>query len=85
VNRFLAAFRVHQHAKTSTLMATTGRKEIDWVQNRHKIRMLPVLGALYSLSVQLRSASWAGRGDAYPGLPPGLNYDLNEIWGVSRA
>ncbi len=81
VNRFLAAFRVHRNAKTSTQMQTTGTREIARVQGHQGIKLIPLLGELFSLSVQLRSAHWAKSGMSYPGLPPGVGYTLDEVWG----
>lgn len=85
VNRFLAAFRVHPDAKTSTQMQTIGIHEIMRVQKQHKIRMVPLLGTLFSLSVQLRSALWVKHAGSYPGLPPGLHYEHEELWGAATA
>lgn len=81
INRFLAAFRVHQAAKTSTQMETVGKREILRVQEHYGLRLPPLLGDLFSLYVQFSSARWAARGAAYPGLPPGIDYNLDQVWG----
>lgn len=81
VNRFLAAFRVHQRAKTATQLATVGKQEIERVQQNHNVRLLPLVGKFFSLWVQLRSAFFIRRGEAFSGLPSGLHFDLNTLWG----
>jgi glycosyltransferase involved in cell wall biosynthesis len=82
VDRFLAAFRIHVTSKTSVLLRTVGKEEIDAVQRDHRIRRYSQLtGDAFSLSVQLRSAMFVRRGAARPGLPPGIGYDLDDVWG----
>ena len=81
VNRFLAAFRIHEQAKTSTLLETVGTAEIGKVYRKYAIRPVPVLGEFYSLSVRLRSAYYLRKREVFPGLPPGWGFDLNEYWG----
>ena len=81
VNRFLAAFRVHQEAKTSSQMQTRGLPEIKAIQRKYEIKVPPILGHLFSLFVQLRSAHWVVNAKTYPGLPPGTGFDLSETWG----
>jgi glycosyltransferase involved in cell wall biosynthesis len=81
VNRFLAAFRVHQDAKSSTQLATVGRQEVKRVQGKYKIHLPPFIGSLFSIWVQLRSAMWVRRRGAYPGLPPGVGFGLSDVWG----
>ncbi|KFI22961.1 glycosyl transferase [Nitrosococcus oceani] len=81
VNRFLSAFRVHKDAKTTTQLATTGWAEIERVQRSNQMRFPPLLGKLFPLWVQLRSLLFIRRGECFPGLPPGLNFNLNILWG----
>ncbi len=81
VNRFLAAFRVHEHAKSSTQLATTGEQEIARIQSKYRIRDFPFAGKLFSLAVQLRAALFARWNECLPGLPPGIHYPIDEIWG----
>lgn len=81
VDRFLAAFRVHQKAKTSSQLEARGVPEIRRIQERYGIRVPPFLGMLFSLYVQARSARWLANGRCYPGLPPGKKFNLNELWG----
>jgi glycosyltransferase involved in cell wall biosynthesis len=84
VNRFLAAFRVHQNAKTATQLTTIGKLEVEQVQQRNNIRLPPLVGDIFSLWVQLRSAFFIRARESFPGLPPGLNFDLNTLWGNSK-
>lgn len=81
VNRFLAAFRVHQNSKTATQLATIGMEEIVRVQQHNNMWFPPLLGRLYPFWVRLRSAFFVRAEKSYPGLPPGLNFDLNALWG----
>lgn len=82
VNRFLGAFRIHDQAKTSTHLATTGVQEVSRVHSQHNIRFFPpYLGKMFSLWVQFRSAAFVRRNEWLPGLPPGIGYTIDEIWG----
>lgn len=81
VNRFLAAFRVHKNAKTATQLTTVGHAEVKHVQQHYNIWLPPLAGGFFSLWVQLQSALFARTGKYYPGLPPGLNFDLSVLWG----
>jgi glycosyltransferase involved in cell wall biosynthesis len=82
VNRFLAAFRVHALAKSTTQRAI-GEAEIKKVRSKYKIYPLPVVGTLFSYWVVWRSVRWLRNGFAYPGLPPGKNFNLSDVWGYS--
>lgn len=81
VNRFLAAFRVHQNAKTSTQLSTIGASEIVRVYKKYKIRPVPVLGHVFTFLVSLRSAIYIKRHECLQGLPPGRNFNLSDVWG----
>lgn len=81
VNRFLAAFRIHQNAKTSTQMATIGMSEVSRVYLKYKISVVPILGRVFSVSVRLRSAFFIRMNQTFSGLPSGIGYNLSEIWG----
>lgn len=83
VNRFLAAFRVHKGAKTSTQMTSVGQQEIERVRERYKIRAVPSVGRMFSVWVQLRSALWLRSYRNFPGLPPGVGFGLESLWGSS--
>lgn len=80
VNRFLAAFRVHSNSKTTTQLFTIGHEEIKKVQTSNSIRLIPLLGDLFSVYVQASSAFWLLRHKSMPGLPPGINYNVNNTW-----
>lgn len=81
VNRFLAAFRVHQDAKTSTQMSTIGLQEIGKIHKKYRIRLIPFLGGMFYYMVQLRSVLWLKRKGVFPGLRSGHGFDLNKMWG----
>lgn len=85
VDRFLAAFRIHQTAKTSTLLETVGAQEIGRVYGKYRISIIPgvsqVVGFAFTYGVRLYSAWFLRRRGSRPGLPPGWNFDLNEYWG----
>lgn len=83
VNRFLAAFRVHHRAKTTTQLNTIGSTEIERVRRSYNLWLLPLVGDLFSLWVQLRAVFFARTGEYFPGLPPGLHFDLSTLWGHS--
>lgn len=80
VNRFLAAFRVHPGAKTSTQLASTGKAEIKRIQKKYRLIMPPLVGDIFSLSVQVRSALWVKYRKCLPGLPPGIGYNIESLW-----
>jgi glycosyltransferase involved in cell wall biosynthesis len=80
VNRFLAAFRVHRDAKTSTQLTTVGRDEIKLVQAKYGILMFPLIGHIFSFTVQLNSALWLRNQRSFPGLPPGKGFNLRHLW-----
>lgn len=81
VNRFLAAFRIHQNAKSSTQLATIGAIEIARVHSQHKIRSVPpFIGYIFNLSVWIRSSIYNKLHEKYPGLPPGRNFNLSDVW-----
>lgn len=81
VNRFLAAFRMHDEAKTTTQLASIGMEEIRQVYSRYNIRPVRYLGEIFQSSVRIRSAAFAVSGGHYPGLPPGTGFKLRELWG----
>lgn len=81
INRFLAAFRVHPRSKTSSQLSTTGRCEIERIHQRENFRFPPMVGKLFQLYVQVRSARFAASNKSYPGLRPGMHFDLWQTWG----
>lgn len=80
VNRFLAAFRVHQGAKTSMYLSTVGSQEVRRVREKYGIRANRILGNVFSFSVQMRSALWLRHRGYFPGLPPGIGYNIESLW-----
>jgi glycosyltransferase involved in cell wall biosynthesis len=81
VGRFLAGFRVHGSSKTAVALRDVGAPEIEAVQRKHGLRAPRTLGFMFSAWVQFRSARWARRGEAIPGLPPGSGFSLEDVWG----
>jgi glycosyltransferase involved in cell wall biosynthesis len=80
VPRVLGAFRVHREAKTTTQLLTIGQEEVSRVYRKYGIRPVPVLGKLFSLFVQARSARFLASGEALPGLQRGSGFDLDHTW-----
>jgi glycosyltransferase involved in cell wall biosynthesis len=83
-DRFHGAFRQHDNAKTSQLLATVGATEIQRVWNDHglKVRYLdPAIGHYFSKGVELRSNVFRLREDWKPGILPGTGYDYDRLWG----
>ncbi|MBO9600748.1 MAG: hypothetical protein J7559_23360, partial [Cohnella sp.] len=80
VNRFLAAFRVHDAAKTSTQVHTVGKEEVEQIRKKYGLRAPQLIGRVYSLSVRLRSAYALKKRVALPGLPPGDDFSISELW-----
>ena len=81
VPRFLAAFRSHPEAKTSRQMMSVGVSEVSRVYAKHRLLPVPLVGELFSLAVQLRSAWYLRRRQHFPGLAPGVGLDLDDFWG----
>lgn len=83
-DRFHGAFRQHDNAKTSQLLATVGAAEIQRVWRDHgtKVNYLdPVLGNAFSKGVELRSNVFVQAKRWLPGILPGSGYDYDRIWG----
>ncbi len=58
INDYLGAFRVHDQSKTSTVLATTGKQEIELIRQRYAIRNHPwdrIVGGLLRRLVERRS------------------------------
>jgi len=85
VNRFLAAFRIHDTAKTSTLLNSVGYEEVARIYQQYRIQPIPLLGRLFPLSVRLRSAWYLRRRLSYPGLPPSWGFKWDELWGANQS
>jgi glycosyltransferase involved in cell wall biosynthesis len=83
-NRFLGAFRYHSSAKTATLLADVGQKEIRQVREKHGIRIRKgesMLGGLFSLYVQRRGFRYQLQRGSLPGALAGAGYDYDSVWG----
>ena len=81
VNRFLAAFRVHQKSKTSSEITTIGSSEMDRVLSKYNIKRNAFIGHPFHLWVSLRSSIYIRLHQSYPGLPPGKGFNLSDVWG----
>ena len=79
-NRFLAAFRVHEDSKTSTLINTVGKQEVELVRAEYKLSAPDVIGSIFSAAVKIRSARFIANKKFISGLPPGRGYNLGEVW-----
>jgi hypothetical protein len=84
VNRFLAAFRQHDAAKTTQLMNTVGVQEIQrvWRENGFKPRFFSRLIAhRFSKGTSWRGLAFARKNRVLPGNLPGLGYSYDRVWG----
>jgi glycosyltransferase involved in cell wall biosynthesis len=86
VNRFLAAFRVHPSSKTSSLVTTKGREEVLQIQKKYAIHFPPSFlkkgfDKLLYWTVRARSIDYVTRNGSYPGLPPGKEFNLDDLFG----
>ncbi len=81
VNRFMAAFRIHQNAKTTTQLDTIGFNEIGRVYSKYKIWRIPLLGGWFRVLIWLRTAMHIKQHGSFPGLPPGVSFNLRDVWG----
>ena len=81
VDRFLAAFRMHDEAKTSRNMLTVGISEVSRIYGKYGTSTIFGMGDLFTLWVQLRSAVFRRLRERRPGLAPGVGYDVGEFWG----
>ncbi|MFT0861692.1 glycosyltransferase family 2 protein [Ancylobacter sp. G4_0304] len=82
-NRFLGAFRQHDSAKTSQLLATVGAREINrvWVDNGMKPHFFsPLLAHRFSKSVTWRGMRFALNGKVLPGCLSGIGYSYDRVW-----
>jgi glycosyltransferase involved in cell wall biosynthesis len=85
VDRFLAAFRKHQQAKTLRLLSTSGREEIRRVRAARGVRISAAekaVGALFFRWVVARGWWHATTHRSRPGALPGVGYDYDGVWGA---
>jgi len=84
IPRFLAAFRKHDEAKTSTLMETVGAAEcrLIWQKNGIRPRQYHRLVSQRFGNRVLRDGwSYALGGKHLPGALTGIGYDYDQVWG----
>ncbi|HZP19237.1 MAG TPA: glycosyltransferase family 2 protein [Bauldia sp.] len=82
VNRFLAAYRSHRASKSTLFYETIGAKEIGLVRERYRIAPYSrALRKVLDRLVRRRSAAFILSGKRFPGLPSGVGYSLNRVWG----
>jgi len=58
LDEFIGAFRVHAQSKTSTVLATTGKTEIELIRQRYAVRKYPwdrLLGGALRRLIERRS------------------------------
>ncbi|MBZ9965028.1 glycosyltransferase family 2 protein [Mesorhizobium sp. BR1-1-2] len=79
VDRFLAAFRVHENAKTTRHMATIGKQEIAKVRSKYGLQIVPGGGKALSLLVRLQSGIYNRLRRRVGGLPPGKGFSLDTV------
>jgi glycosyltransferase involved in cell wall biosynthesis len=84
VNRFLGVFRQHEEAKTSQLLLTVGKQEVEKVWKSNQLpgsRWHPLLSTRFFHGVKRRGWKFAASGKKLPGCLPGLGYDYDRVWG----
>jgi glycosyltransferase involved in cell wall biosynthesis len=87
-NRFHGAFRRHPESKTTQLMETTGRSEVDRVWSEQRIRRMTFdgwLGHTFMRFVERTGAVFAETGQQRPGNLPGLGWNYDRLWGNQLA
>lgn len=84
VNRFLGVFRQHEEAKTSQLLETIGKQEVQRIWETYDLRgsqFHPFVSTRFFHSVKRNGGKFAARGKQLPGCLPGIGYDYDELWG----
>ena len=84
VNRFSGIFRQHEQAKTSQLLETVGKQEVNKIWSANGLRgsrLHPLLSTRFFHTVQRRGHKFAASGQQLPGCLPGIGYDYDELWG----
>lgn len=84
VNRFLGAFRKHDESKTSQLLETVGKAEIEQVWKRYglsKTKLDTLRAARFFNGVNRRGGKFAYQRKHLPGAFPGIGYDYDKVWG----
>lgn len=83
-NRFLGAFRVHDVAKTTTLMNTVGVDEIQRVWQTYGLRrrfFYRIIAHRLSKGTNWRGSRLARTKRMLPGGLPGIGYSYDRVWG----
>ncbi len=83
-NRFLGVFRTHEEAKTTQLMETVGKAEIQRVWDRYGLtpgRLDPFVSARFYYGVLRSGEKFAAKRRKLPGCLPGVGYDYDLLWG----
>ena len=84
VNRFLGVFREHGSAKTSQLLETIGKQEIERVRARFGIKPFVLdrfVSARFYYGALRRGGAFAHNRGHLPGILPGVGYNYNDAWG----
>ena len=84
LDRFLGVFRKHSEAKTSQLLETVGKREVERVWQRYgltKTQLDELRAARFFNSVNRNGWKFAAQNRCLPGALPGLGYDYDEVWG----
>jgi glycosyltransferase involved in cell wall biosynthesis len=83
-NRFLGAFRQHDSAKTSQLLETVGKQEIEQVWRKYGLknsRLDPIRSKMFFYGAMRHGCQYAQSGKMLPGSLPGIGYDYDDVWG----
>ena len=83
-NRFLGAFRQHDTAKTSQLLATVGKEEIDRVWRKFGLKnskLDPIRSKMFFYAAMRHGCQFAQSGKSLPGVLPGIGYNYDQVWG----
>jgi glycosyltransferase involved in cell wall biosynthesis len=84
VDRFHGAFRVHPDSKTTQLMETVGRAEVERVRAERRIRRMPLepwIGHVFVRAVERSGAVFADTKQQRPGNLPGIGWNYDRLWG----
>jgi glycosyltransferase involved in cell wall biosynthesis len=84
MNRFLGAFRQHEQAKTSMLLATVGRQEIQRVWTKYGLtnhKGDTWRSSRFMNGAMRNGSAYAQSGRQLPGALCGTGYDYDDVWG----
>jgi glycosyltransferase involved in cell wall biosynthesis len=83
-DRFLGAFRQHEQSKTSTLLATVGKEEVQRVWANYGLKAHvsdPWRSSRFMNSAINSGSAYAQSGRQLPGALSGTGYDYDDVWG----